>query len=84
MSLLFCSLVELKNGFLLFIGLNGSWPQAPNLSDSISSSQALLLHQVAGQHGASAAKAQGAVHSNSLSRGNSWSPVPSRTVSCPH
>lgn len=66
----FSSLVELEDCFLLLIGLDGAGSKAPDFSDGVSCSQALLLHQVTGQHGASAAKAQGTVHCNGLRRGS--------------
>lgn len=53
----------------MLIGLDGAGSKAPDLSDGVSGSQAPLLHQVTGQHGASAAKAQGTVHRHRLSPG---------------
>ena len=75
---LFSPLVELEDGFLLFVGLDGAGSKAPEFSNGISRGQAPLFHQVTGQHGASAAKAQGTVHSHSLRRSSlvGWSLVP--------
>lgn len=77
---LFSPLIELEDGFLLFVGLDGAGSKAPDFSNGISRGQAPLFHQVTGQHGASAAKAQGTVHSHSLRRSSlvGWSLVPRR------
>ena len=83
---LFRPLVELEDRLLLLIGLDGAGSKAPDLSDGVSGSQAPLLHQVTGQHGASAAKAQGTVHCHRLRRGSwvGWSSTPSQHSPAPH